>query len=149
VRTGFGGEKVVMGGGALVLPIVHDVTEVSMNTLRLEIRRAREQSLISKDRMRVTSSRNTCVKATPGAVINAAQTLGSDMQPDQLRSTRGRIVDAAASSPPRSMEQMLKRAVLACRAARGRDLPRLPGAGVRLATNLTRQAESSASNARR
>ena len=27
VRTGFGGEKVVMGGGALVLPIVHDITE--------------------------------------------------------------------------------------------------------------------------
>ena len=40
VRTGLGGEKVVMGGGALVLPIVHDITEVSMNTLRLEIRRA-------------------------------------------------------------------------------------------------------------
>ncbi len=34
VRTGWGGEKVVMGGGAFVLPIVHDVAEVSMNTLR-------------------------------------------------------------------------------------------------------------------
>ena len=31
-----------MGGGALVLPIVHDVTEVSMNTLRIEVRRAGE-----------------------------------------------------------------------------------------------------------
>ena len=39
VRTGLGGEKVVMGGGALVLPIVHDVTDVSMNTLRLEVQR--------------------------------------------------------------------------------------------------------------
>ena len=32
-----------MGGGAFVLPIVHDVTEVSMNTLRLEVRRARRE----------------------------------------------------------------------------------------------------------
>ena len=35
VRTGLGGEKVVLGGGALVLPIVHDVIPVNMNTLRL------------------------------------------------------------------------------------------------------------------
>jgi uncharacterized membrane protein YqiK len=53
VRTGFGGEKVVMGGGALVLPILHDLTEVNMNTLRLEVTRAREKSLITKDRIRV------------------------------------------------------------------------------------------------
>ena len=53
VRTGFGGEKVVMGGGALVLPIVHDVTEVSMNTLRIEVRRAGEKSLITRNRMRI------------------------------------------------------------------------------------------------
>src|ERR1039457_743488 len=53
VRTGFGGEKVVIGGGALVLPVVHDVTEVSMNTLRLEVSRGGEHSLITKDRMRV------------------------------------------------------------------------------------------------
>ena len=53
VRTGFGGEKVVMGGGALVLPIVHDITEVSMNTLRIEVRRAGEKSLITRNRMRI------------------------------------------------------------------------------------------------
>src|SRR6202051_1388753 len=53
VRTGFGGEKVVMGGGALVLPIVHDITEVSMNTLRIEVRRAGDKSLITRNRMRI------------------------------------------------------------------------------------------------
>jgi len=35
VRTGLGGQKVVVDGGAFVLPIVHDVIPVNMNTLRL------------------------------------------------------------------------------------------------------------------
>ena len=59
VRTGLGGEKVVIGGGAFVLPIVHDVTEVSMNTLRIEVRRGGEHSLITKDRMRVEVTSNS------------------------------------------------------------------------------------------
>ena len=43
-----------MGGGALVLPIIHDITQVSMNTLRIEVRRAGEKSpLITRNRMRI------------------------------------------------------------------------------------------------
>ena len=47
VRTGFGGQKVIMNGGALVLPVLHEVIPVNMNTLRLEVRRANEQALIT------------------------------------------------------------------------------------------------------
>jgi len=36
VRTGFGGEKVILGGGAIVLPVLHEIIPVNMNTLRLE-----------------------------------------------------------------------------------------------------------------
>ena len=39
VRTGWGGEKVIMNGGALVLPVLHEIIPVNMNTLRLEVRR--------------------------------------------------------------------------------------------------------------
>jgi uncharacterized membrane protein YqiK len=53
VRTGLGGEKVVLGGGAFVLPIVHDVISVNMNTLRLEVSRGSDNALITKDRLRV------------------------------------------------------------------------------------------------
>ena len=53
VRTGLGGQKVVMNGGAFVLPIVHEVIPVNMNTLRLEVPRGRDKALITKDRMRV------------------------------------------------------------------------------------------------
>lgn len=98
VRTGFGGEKVVMGGGAFVLPIVHDVTEVSMNTLRLEVRRAGEKSLITKDRMRVEVTVEFFVRVipSPDAVAAAARTLGHrTMNPESLKDlVQGRFVDA-------------------------------------------------------
>ena len=44
VRTGFGGQKVIMNGGALVFPVLHEQIPVNMNTLRLEVRRANEQA---------------------------------------------------------------------------------------------------------
>ena len=53
VRTGLGGQKVVMNGGAFVLPIVHEVVPVNMNTLRLEVSRGRDKAIITQDRMRV------------------------------------------------------------------------------------------------
>lgn len=98
VRTGLGGEKVVIGGGALVLPIVHDVTEVSMNTLRLEVRRAQEHSLITKDRMRVEVTVEFFVRVLPSpeAVAAAARTLGHrTMNPESLKDlVQGRFIDA-------------------------------------------------------
>lgn len=98
VRTGFGGEKVVMGGGALVLPILHDLTEVNMNTLRLEVTRAREKSLITKDRMRVELTVEFYVRVAPDveSVATAARSLGNrTMKPDQLKDlVQGRFVDA-------------------------------------------------------
>ncbi|MCZ4291248.1 flotillin family protein [Hoeflea alexandrii] len=98
VRTGFGGEKVVMGGGAFVLPILHDITEVNMNTLRLEILRAREKSLITKDRMRVELTVEFYVRVQPNdeAVATAARSLGNrTMHAEQLKDLiQGRFVDA-------------------------------------------------------
>ncbi len=98
VRTGYGGEKVVMGGGALVLPIVHQVTEVSMNTLRLEVKRVRERSLITKDHMRVEVGTEFYVRVIPSeqAVSIAARTLGSrTMDPESLKElVEGRFTNA-------------------------------------------------------
>ena len=37
VRTGVGGEKVIMNGGALVLPVFHETVPVNMNTLVLPV----------------------------------------------------------------------------------------------------------------
>ena len=49
VRTGMLGEKVVISGGAFVLPIIHNITQVGMRTLSINIKRAGEKSLITKD----------------------------------------------------------------------------------------------------
>lgn len=101
VRTGLGGEKVVMGGGAFVLPIVHDLTEVSMNTLRLEVQRVREKSLITKDRMRIELDVEFYVRVIPDEkdVATAARTLGNrTMDPEKLKElVQGRFVDAMGS----------------------------------------------------
>lgn len=101
VRTGFGGQRVVMNGGAFVLPIIHDVIPVNMNTLRLEVRRGRESALITKNRMRtdIVAEFYVRVQPTPEAIANAAQTLGQrTMQPEALRELlEGKFVDALRS----------------------------------------------------
>jgi len=87
VRTGFGGQAVIMNGGAMVLPILHETIPVNMNTLRLEVRRANEQALITKDRMRVDVQAEFYVRVQPTieAIANAAQTLGRrTMEPQAL-----------------------------------------------------------------
>ena len=98
VRTGLGGQKVVLDGGAFVLPIVHDVIPVNMNTLRLEVSRGRDKALITKDRMRVDVIAEFYVRvaAMPDAVAAAAQTLGlRTMEPEQLKElVEGKFVDA-------------------------------------------------------
>jgi len=101
VRTGFGGEKVVMNGGALVLPVLHETISVNMNTLRLAVQRSNEQALITKDRMRVDVLAEFYVRVQPSAdaIASAAQTLGlRTMNPIELKElVEGKFVDALRS----------------------------------------------------
>ena len=93
VRTGFGGERVIMNGGAMVLPVLHEIIPVNMNTLRLEVRRAAQQALITRDRMRVDVMAEFYVRVKPSAesIATAAQTLGmKTMSPDELKRPRRR-----------------------------------------------------------
>src|SRR5437763_2182203 len=98
VRTGLGGQRVVLDGGAFVLPIVHEVIPVNMNTLRLEVARGRDKALITKDRMRVdvVSEFYVRVAAQAQSVAAAAQTLGlRTLAPEQLKElVEGKFVDA-------------------------------------------------------
>ncbi|MER0238130.1 flotillin domain-containing protein [Fulvimarina sp. MAC8] len=116
VRTGLGGQKVIMNGGALVMPIVHEVIPVNMNTLRLEVRRAEEAALITRDRMRVDVVAEFYVRAQPTAdsIANAAQTLGRrTMQPESLKDLiEGKFVDALRSvAAEMAMEELHERRI--------------------------------------
>ena len=111
VRTGFGGQRVVMNGGTLVLPVLHDIIPVNMNTLRLEVRRSNDQALITKDRMRVDVLAEFYVRVQPTieSIANAAQTLGQrTMRPEALRElVEGKFVDALrAVAAEMAMEEL-------------------------------------------
>ena len=116
VRTGFGGEKVIVNGGALVLPVLHEIIPVNMNTLRLEVRRAADQALITRDRMRVdvTAEFYVRVKPTGESIANAAQTLGmKTMNPAELKElVEGKFVDALrAVAAEMAMEELHEKRV--------------------------------------
>lgn len=101
VRTGLGGQKVIMNGGSLVFPVLHETIPVNMNTLRLEVRRNDGQALITKDRMRVDVQAEFYVRVQPTneSIANAAQTLGRrTMNPAALSElVEGKFVDALRS----------------------------------------------------
>ena len=98
VRTGMLGEKVVISGGAFVLPIIHNITQVGMRTLSINIKRAGDKSLITKDRMRAELVTEFFTKVPPEqrAVATAAQTLGNrTLDPEHLKEVvAGRFADA-------------------------------------------------------
>lgn len=98
VRSGLGGEKVIISGGAFVLPIIHDVTSVGMRTLRIEVSRGGERSLITRNRMRIELVAEFYVRVVPTeeAVSTAARSLGRrTMDPEGLRElVQGRFIDA-------------------------------------------------------
>jgi uncharacterized membrane protein YqiK len=101
VRTGFGGQKVIVNGGALVFPVLHEIIPVNMNTLKLDVLRNKQQALITRDRMRVDVMAEFYVRVQPveESIANAAQTLGrKTMDPAALKDlVEGKFVDALRS----------------------------------------------------
>ena len=112
VRTGLGGQKVVMDGGAVKLPVFHGVIWVNMNTLKLEVHRAGKESLFTKDRMRVDVIAAFFVRVIPTieGIANAAQTLGQrTLDPEALKElVEDKFVDALrAASVSMTMQELL------------------------------------------
>ena len=101
VRTGLGGERIVLTGGRLAIPIFHQVTPVNMNTLRLDVERAEAKALVTKDRMRVDLHAVFYVRVvgTKEGVALAAQTLGSrTLNAQSIQDLlQGKFVDAMRS----------------------------------------------------
>ncbi len=101
LRTGVGGRRVVIDGGVLAIPYFHEISRVNMATLRLDVDRRGESSLITQDRLRVDVGAEFYVSVSPTdeAITHAAQTLGQrTFQRDELRSLLdGMMIDALRS----------------------------------------------------
>ncbi|MEL6234839.1 MAG: flotillin domain-containing protein [Pseudomonadota bacterium] len=111
VKTGAGGRRVIMDGGTIVIPLLHEISRVNMKTLRLEVSRTGEGALITKDRMRVDVGVEfyVSVNATEDGIARAAQTLGDRTYfVDQLREMiEGKLIDGLRAVAARmTMDQL-------------------------------------------
>src|SRR6266702_1336002 len=111
VRTGLFGERVVIDGGAFVLPFIHDITPVNMNVLQMGVSRRDGDAIITKDRMRIDIDAEFYVRVAPTkeAVSIAAATLGRrTMEQERLHALlSGKFVSALRSvASEMTMEQM-------------------------------------------
>lgn len=111
VKTGSGGKKVIMDGGTIVIPLLHEISLVNMKTLRLEVHRANEAAMITADRMRVDVGVEfyVSVNATEEGIARAAQTLGDrTFDVEALREMiEGKLVDGLRAVAARmTMDQL-------------------------------------------
>ena len=111
IRTGFGGQKVVMDGGCLVLPFLHRAEGINMRAMPLQVARSGNASLMTEDRLRldVEMEFNLRVLPTAQGVATAAQAVGARaLRSDGLHELLdGRLVGAMqAAVATRTMEQL-------------------------------------------
>ncbi|HEV7301425.1 MAG TPA: SPFH domain-containing protein [Tepidisphaeraceae bacterium] len=78
VRTGQGGARVIQDGGAIVIPVLHEIIPVSLETMRLNVERRGTHALITKDNLRVDLSAEFYIKvqANRDDILQAARSLG-------------------------------------------------------------------------
>ncbi|MFM9881920.1 MAG: SPFH domain-containing protein [Burkholderiales bacterium] len=78
IRTGFMGTKVCLGKGAMVLPVFHEVSWISLETLKLIVDRSREQAVSTADKIRIdlVAELYTHVGRTEADLLTASRSLG-------------------------------------------------------------------------
>lgn len=101
IRTGFGGEKVVLNGGIMVIPVLHELMQVRLTTVKLEVSRLNKDALITQDKLRVDVVGLFHIKVKPdgASIAAAAQTLGDSVNsPEAVKSLLdGKLVSALRS----------------------------------------------------
>ena len=89
-------------GGAFVVPVLRDIIRVTMGTNRLEITRAEDRSIITRDRLRVdvTAEFYVRVGADTDAISLAALSLGSKTARPETRGNGNSTDDGEAQGTP-------------------------------------------------
>jgi len=88
--TGMGSPKVVIDGGSLVIPLLHELTPVLLQTMKLEVSRKGVEALICKDFLRVDVAAEFYIRVnkTEEGVKAASTTLGKDAVNPEAVKTR-------------------------------------------------------------
>jgi uncharacterized membrane protein YqiK len=81
VRTGWGGPQAILDGGALVIPVIHQIVRITLRTIKLEVRRTNEDALLTKDKLRADLSGEFFVRVTPDkeSILQASRCFGDQM----------------------------------------------------------------------
>ncbi len=101
IRTGFLGTKVCVGQGAVVLPVFHEISWVSLETIKLIISRARDQAVLTSDKIRIDLGVELYAHVGRGndEVLTASRSLGDKtFDPDKVRNLlEAKVVSALRS----------------------------------------------------
>ncbi len=88
VRTGMGGLKVILSGGAYFVGVVHQLIRVPLETIKLEVEKIDRDALITIDKLRVNIKAEFFlrVEANTDDVQAAARAFGENMRaPDTIK----------------------------------------------------------------
>ncbi|MCC6664427.1 MAG: hypothetical protein IT375_11815 [Polyangiaceae bacterium] len=81
VRTGAGGVQVIRDGGCIVIPFLHELVPVSLQTIKLQVVRENEDALITLDKLRadIRAEFFVRVQADRDSILQASRSLGERM----------------------------------------------------------------------
>ncbi len=130
VRTGGAREKIRITGGLWVNTIIHEIKEISLNTMRIEVIREGPEALITYDFNRGDVEVVFYLKVEPEetAILRAAQALGDkSMTPETVRELiepklEGALRSVAAESEIQNLLQKRQEFADKVQAACGEDL---------------------------
>src|SRR5688572_3167541 len=102
IRTGSGGRRVAIDRGVFAFPALHQITRVTLATVRLHVARTgRRDSLVTKDKIRANVVTEFYVRVHPevDAILTAARSLGArGMNNESVRELfEGKVTDALRS----------------------------------------------------
>lgn len=101
VRTGTGGNKVVIGGGVMVYPVLHQLLRVSLRSVKLSVEREGKNALVTADKIKANVTTELFIKVEPLAedVLAAARSFGErNLDEDAIADLiEGKLTDALRS----------------------------------------------------
>lgn len=110
VRTGMGGLKVIRDGGAIVLPVIHQIVRVTLETIRLEVSRNGADAMITSDKLRADIKAEFFVRVQPEdeSIQAAARSIGDREEKDAIRKLiEDKLVSALRTAAARkTLEQL-------------------------------------------